>query len=150
MADINGTGLPQIFVTNFRGDGLKSLALSWSGGEYKTIAQNIPYYLRVHQLPGRGTVLLGQQKYGDQLFDSKIVVLSWKDGKYIPVERLKVPEGLTVFNFVFLEPNKDGSQEILHLNSSNRLMVLSEKGKAKYSSSDPYGGTVNLVQGTDA
>ena len=146
VADINGTGLPQIFITNFRGDGLRSLSLSWSGGEYKIIAQNIPYYLRVHQLPGRGTVLLGQQKYGDQLFDSKIVVLSWKDGEYIPVERLKVPEGLTVFNFVFLEPNKDGSQEILHLNSSNRLMVLPEKGKAKYISSDSYGETVNIAR----
>ncbi len=100
-------------------------------------------------MPGRGLVLLGQQKYGEQLFDSKIVVLSWKDGKYISVERLKVPEGLTVFDFVFLGNDKDGSQEILHLNSSNRLMVLSEKGKAKYSSSDSYGGTVNLVQETD-
>ena len=150
VADINGTGLPQIFITNFRGDGLRSLSLSWSGGEYKIMAQNIPYFLRVHQLPGRGTVLLGQQKSGNQLFGSKIVVLSWKDGEYIPVDQLKVPEGLTVFNFVFLEPNKDGSQEILHLNSSNRLMVLPEKGKAKYSSSDSYGGTVNIVREADS
>ena len=146
VADIHGSGLPQIFVTNYRGNTLKSLTLSWSEGDYKTIAQDIPYYLRVHQLPGRGTVLLGQQKYGDQLFDSKIVILSWKEGKYIPVERLQVPEGLTIFNFVLLASNQDGSQEILHLNSFNRLMVLSEKGKAKYSSKDPYGGTINLVQ----
>lgn len=146
VADIHGTGLPQIFVTNYRGNTLKSLTLTWSGGAYKTIAQNIPYYLRVHQLPGRGTVLLGQQRYGEQLFDSKIYILSWKEGKYTQAERLKVPEGLTVYNFVLLPPNPDGSQEILHLNAFNRLMVLTEKGKSKYSSRDPYGGTVNAIQ----
>jgi TolB-like protein len=150
VADIQGTGLPQIFITNYRGGTLKSLVLSWSQGNYKTIAQDIPYYLRVHQLPGRGTVLLGQQKYGDQLFDDKIVILSRKEGKYIPVERLQVPGGLTIYNFVLLASNQDGSQEILHLNAFNRLMVISEKGKAKYSSSDPYGGTVNLVQEPEA
>jgi len=150
VADINRTGHPQIFVTNFRGDGLKSLALAWSQGEYKTIAQNIPYYLRVHQLPGRGPVLLGQQKYGEQLFGPKIVVLSWEKGEYVSVDRLKLPEDLTIFNFVYLEPNKDGSQEILHLNSFNKLMVISEKGKAKYAGSEPYGGTINAVRGNDS
>ena len=145
VADIHGTGLPQIFITNYRDKTLRSFTLSWVQGTYKTIAQNIPYYLRVHQLPGRGPVLLGQQKFGAQFFDSKIVVLSWKDGKYVSVERLNVPEGLTVFDFAFLEYNKDGSQEILHVNRNNRLMVLSEKGKTKYSSSESYGGTLNFI-----
>ncbi len=143
VADIHGTGTPQIFVTNYRDNTLRSFTLSWSQGEYKTIAKNVPYYLRVHQLPGRGAVLLGQQRYGELFFDDKIVILSWKEGRYVEVEQLKVPKGLTVFDFVLLEDNPDGSQEILHVNRNNRLMVLSEKGKAKYSSSDSYAGTIN-------
>jgi TolB-like protein len=146
VADIHGNGTPQIFITNYRDNTLRSLTLSWSKEGYKTIAENIPYYLRVHQLPGRGTVLLGQQQYGEKFFDTKIVVLSWKEGRYVAVERLKVPEGLTVFDFVLLEDNKDGSQEILYINRNNRLMVLSEKGKPKYSSSDVYGGTLNYLR----
>jgi hypothetical protein len=149
VADIHGTGVPQIFITNYRGNVLRSFTISWSQGDYKTIAQGIPYYLRVHQLPGRGEVLLGQQRYGDHLFDPKIVILSWKEGKYIPVEQLKVPEGLTIYNFVLMESNQGGSQEILHLNDSNRLTVLSEKGKVKYSSGEPFGGTINFVQESD-
>jgi TolB-like protein len=145
VADIHGTGTPQIFVTNYRDNTLRSFTLSWSQGEYKTIAKNVPYYLRVHQLPGRGSVLLGQQRYGELFFDTKIVVLSWKEGRYVEVERLKVPEGLTVFDFVLLEDNPDGSQEILHVNRNNQLMIISEKGKAKYSSSDFYGGTLNYL-----
>lgn len=145
VADIHGTGHPQIFITNYRSDGVQSLTLAWDKGEYKKIARNIPYHFRVHDLPGRGTVLLGQKAYGAEAFDSKIYILSWKDGKYVQVEHLKVPEGLTVFNFVYTDLNKDGSQEILYLNSDNRLNVLSAKGQLEYSSSEFYGGTVNFV-----
>lgn len=146
VADIHGTGTPQIFITNYRDNTLRSLTLAWSKEGYKTIADNIPYYLRVHQLPGRGTVLLGQQKFGEKFFDNKIVILSWKEGGYVAVDRLNVPDGLTIFDFVLMKDNKDGSQEILHINRNNRLMVLSEKGKPKYSSSDVYGGTLNLLR----
>lgn len=147
VGDINGGGHPQIFVTNYRNDGLKSKVLSWDRGNPKTIAKNIPYHLRIHQLPGRGPVLLGQPNFGEQPFDTKIQILSWKEGGYVPVERLKVPDGLTVFNFVFLD-YKEGSPKILYLNSKNRLNVLSEKGKIEYTSGEFYGGTVNHVTGS--
>lgn len=145
VADIHGTGRPQIFVTNYRTDGLNSLTLAWEQGEYKKIAKNIPYYFRVHQLPGRGPVLLGQKTYGEQPFDSGIQVLSWKAGNYTSVESLTVPEGLNVYNFVFLDGFKNGAPKILYLNTNNRLNVLSDKGKREYLSSEFYGGTINHV-----
>jgi hypothetical protein len=148
VGDINGTGRPQIFITNYQSYRLRSKALSWENGNYKIIAKDIPFHLRIHQLPGRSPVLLGQQTFGDQPFDTKIQVLSWKDGGYIPVERLKLPKELTVFNFVFLDL-KDGSSKILYLNSNNRLNVSSENGKVEYSSSDFFGGTINHVARRD-
>lgn len=148
VGDINGTGHPQIFVSNYRNDGLKSKVLSWDQGDPKTIARNIPYHLRIHKLPGRGPVLLGQRVFGDQPFDNEIQILSWKEGGYVPVERLKVPGELTVFNFAFLD-YQDGSTKILYLNSKNRLNVLSEKGKTEYTSGDFYGGTINHISGRE-
>ncbi len=145
VGDINGTGRPQIFVTNYRRDGLRSKALSWEQGEYKTIAKDIPYHLRIHHIPRRGAVLLGQKQIINNPFGSGIHILSWKDGKYVPVETLKLPDDFTVFNFIFLDLNTDGSQQYLYLNSYNRLMVLTEKGKVEYSSSESYGGSTNLI-----
>ncbi|RPH84361.1 MAG: VCBS repeat-containing protein, partial [Desulfobacteraceae bacterium] len=65
VADIKGTGRPQIFVSNFRGDGNRSLVVSWDQGNYAVVAEKIPYLFRVHLLPGRGRVLLGQQRVGE-------------------------------------------------------------------------------------
>ena len=52
VADINGAGRPQVFVSNFRDDGDRSLVVSWEQGNYSVIAEKIPYLLRVHRLPG--------------------------------------------------------------------------------------------------
>jgi hypothetical protein len=149
VADIQGTGKPQIFVTNYRDNTLRSFSVAWVQGEYKVVTRNIPYYLRVHRLPGKGTVLLGQQKYGDRFFDDRIFILAWKEGRYVPTERLHLPDGLTVYDFVLLEEGRDGSQEIMHINRFNRLVIASEKGKAKYSSAENYGGTINALRNAE-
>jgi hypothetical protein len=149
LGDIHGTGRPQIFISNYRSDGLRSLTYTWEQGEYKKIAQKIPYYFRIHQLPGRGTVLLGQQTWGGKAFDDKIHILSWQKDHYVSVEHLKLPKGLNVFNFIYNDLNKDGAPELVYLNKYNRLVVLSSDFKEQYVSSEFYGGTVNLVEDTE-
>ncbi len=149
VADINGTGRPQIFVTNFRNDGVRSLVLSWEGDGIKTIVKDVPYSWRVHQIPGRGQVLLGQQRRGDFPFGTKIKILSWKGGRYEPVEELGLPDEINVFNFKIIDLNGDGIPETVYLNRDNRLVVLSPQGKVEYQSGDFWGGTVTFVDVTE-
>jgi len=145
VADINGTGRPQVFVSNFRADGDRSLVVSWDQGNYSVIAEKIPYLFRVHRLPGRGQVLLGQQRRGDWALGSAIKVLSWKDNRYTPTETLKLPEEINIYNFIMADLNGDGSPETIYLNDKNRLVILSEDGKVVYTSGAHYGGTVNMI-----
>jgi len=145
VADINGAGRPQIFVSNFRDDGDRSLVVSWDQGNYTVIAEKIPYLFRVHRLPGRGQVLLGQQRWGDWALGGPIKVLSWKDNRYTPTETLKLPEGINIFNFTVADLNGDGSPETIYLNDKNNLVILSETGKTLYTSAAHYGGTVNMI-----
>jgi TolB-like protein len=148
VADINGTGRQQIFVTNFRNDGVRSLVLSWEGDGIKTIVQHVPYSWRVHEIPGRGQVLLGQQRMRDDPFGSKIKVLSWKGGRYEPVGELDLPDEINIFNFKMVDLNGDGTPETVYLNRDNRLVVLSPQGKVEYKSGDFWGGTVTFVDVT--
>jgi hypothetical protein len=145
VADIQGIGRPQIFVSNLRNDGLRSLVVSWDQGSYSVTAKNISYHLRVHRVPGRGQVLLGQQSRGDDALGSSIKILSWKDNRYTPTETLKLPEEINVYNFTMADLNGDGSPETIYLNKNNQLVILSEKGKVEYTSGNHYGGTVNTA-----
>ncbi len=145
VADIQGTGRPQIFVSNLRNDGLRSLVVSWEQGNYSVTAKNISYHLRVHRLSGRGQVLLGQQSRGDDALGSSIKILSWKDNRYTPTETLKLPEEINVYNFTMADLNGDGSPETIYLNKKNQLVILSEKGKVEFTSGNHYGGTVNTA-----
>ena len=145
VADINGTGRPQIFVSNFRNDGNRSLVVAWNQGNYSVIAEEIPYLFRVQRLPGRGSVLLGQQRQGDWALGGDIKVLSWKDNRYTPTETLKLPEEINIYNFIITDLNGDGSPKTIYLNDKNRLVILSDKGKVEYTSAGHYGGTVNMI-----
>ena len=145
VADIKGTGRPQIFVSNFRGDGNRSLVVSWDQGNYAVVAERIPYLFRVHLLPGRGRVLLGQQRVGNWALGGPIKVLSWKDNRYTPTETLKFPEEINIYNFTVADLNGDGSSETIYLNDKNNLVILSEDGKVVYTSAAHYGGTVNMI-----
>jgi hypothetical protein len=146
VGDINRTGRPQIFVSNYRNDGIRSKVFAWDRGEPRAIAQNIPYYLRIHQLPGKGTVLLGQQMAGTAAFGPGLFILSWNKDRYTPVDKLNLPDDVTVFNFAYLgDPGKPG--RILYLSRNNRLMVATEKAKVEYTSSESYGGSLNKVAG---
>ncbi|MCU0580500.1 MAG: FG-GAP-like repeat-containing protein [Desulfobacterota bacterium] len=149
VADIHGTGRPQIFVTNFRNDGVRSLVLSWEGDGIKTIVRNVPYSWRVHQIPGRGQVLLGQQRRGDDPFGTKIKVLSWKSGRYEPLEELDLPAEINIFNFKIVDLNGDGTPETVYLNNNNRLVVLSPQNKVVYQTGEHFGGTVTFVDVTE-
>ncbi len=145
VADIKGAGRPQIFVSNFREDGDRSLVVSWDQGNYAVIAEKIPYLFRVHRLPGRGQVLLGQQRWGEWALGGPIKILSWKDNRYTPTEVLKFPEGINIYNFTVVDLNGDGSPETIYLNDKNQLVILSDKGKVEYTSAAHYGGTVNMI-----
>jgi hypothetical protein len=145
VADINGAGRPQVFVSNFREDGDQSLVVSWDQGNFSVIAEKIPYLFRVHRLPGRGQVLLGQQRRGDWALGTSIKVLSWKDKRYTPTETLNLPEEINIFNFTMADLNGDGSPETIYLNDKNQLVILSDKGKVEYTSAAHYGGTVNMI-----
>ena len=63
VADINGNGRAEIFVTalNIRKNVVRSYVREFDGKTFVEIANNLAWYFRASDLPLRGRVLLGQQ-----------------------------------------------------------------------------------------
>jgi len=59
VADINGAGRPQIFVTAMRSGKVISYVLEFYDGSCRRIVE-MPGFLRVVKYPGKGYVLIGQ------------------------------------------------------------------------------------------
>jgi len=102
VADINGNGHPEIFVTRMLDDRVTSYVVEFENGSFRRIA-DIPGFLRVVRYPGRGTVLIGQDFSADTFFAGQPREFAWSGSAYTPGASLVVPPGADLYSFVFAD-----------------------------------------------
>lgn len=145
VADVNGNGKAEVFVTNLNTvtESLESFVLEWEAGNFKTVTKKNNWYYRVLELPMRGAVLLGQKRGLSDPFIGGIYELSWLNGKYEPGSTVNVPKGLNVFAFTIGDVLDDGNEMILAFNEDDYLQILTRSGSREWKSDEHYGGSVN-------
>jgi len=140
-ADLNGNGIPEIYLTAVRDDMLMSRVVEWQAGAYKMADKHLPWYLRAVTLPGEGRVLLGQRR-GDTStdFSGPIFRLRYEKGDWKAGEPVALPKGVSLFGFTpFTGAN--GEELVAMLKTSGKLVVLSKEGKTLWESEELYGGS---------
>jgi hypothetical protein len=148
VADINGNGLAEIFVTNVKnpGDRLGSFVLEWNGRSFQPINDDVDWYFRVTDLPHQGQVLLGQERTMDEPFARKVYQLTWEDGQYKPQEPLKLPKGVNLFGFAQGDVTNEGLQSTVAFDREDHLRLYSLSGNEERRSGEPLGGSMDYVE----
>ena len=141
VADINGNGRPEIFITSFAlgRQSLQSFALEYDGKTFNRIASDMPYFLRVADIPGRGPVLIGQQHVLGEPYGGAISEMVWRDGRYEPDTRINVSGN--VLGFTIGDITNDGTESVAAYNSGDYIRVISAADKNLWKSSEKYGGS---------
>ena len=141
VADINGNGRPEIFITSFAlgRQSLQSFALEYDGKTFNRIASDMPYFLRVVDIPGRGPVLLGQKHVLGEPYGGAISEMIWRDGRYEPDTRINVSGN--VLGFTIGDITNDGTESVAAYNSGDYIRVISAADKNLWKSSEKYGGS---------
>jgi TolB-like protein len=144
VADINGNGIPEIFVTSLAPTrrGLESFVLEHGGKSFKRIVDGAPWYFRVCTIPDRGQILLGQEHRIGSPFSGRIYEMVWRSGQYEPDTDLLANNrdanvlGLTVSDLI-----KDQKETMVAYDSGDHIRVLDAGGKELYKTEEKYGGT---------
>ncbi|MDD4357579.1 MAG: FG-GAP-like repeat-containing protein [Smithellaceae bacterium] len=129
VADINKDGTPEIIVTSLNNRLLNSFVLQYENGEYKTIASNIRYFLRVIDTSSGIPMLLGQTYGFDKVFETQIYEMIWKDGKYVAGDKLKIPMGLSVYGLTIDTLGSGTTEKIIALDELDYLMIIEKTNK---------------------
>jgi len=147
VADINGNGRAEIFVTSLKGDGqrLDSFVLEWDGDGFRRIGGD-PSYYRVIESPEGGKILLGQKRRMDDPFVPGVYQLTWRNGEYVPEERLALPKGINVFGFAIGDVMNNGQQMIVAFDKGDYIRLFAPSGKEEYKTDERYGGSMNYVE----
>jgi TolB-like protein len=157
VADINKRGTKQIVVTNLPGNTLASLVIEFRDGKFVTIAERLPWFLRVIETSS-GPVLLGQRRGFDTPFNTPIFEIFWEDGLYKQGRRMMIPEGLSVYGLAIDSLVKGGSEKIIAIDDYDYLNIYEKTDKPLvkiqtfggskerlWKSDEVYGGSNNSI-----
>ena len=146
VADINGNGRAEIFVTasNSRGDSLRSFVLEYRDGGYEIIKEASPWFYRVIRDRDGTAKLLGQRhRMETDPFDSEIVRLIFDNGGYRP-EETYIPRGSGI-NALGVDSGEDSG--IVAYNGGRHLRILGPDGRKSWTSRREYGGLNRYMNG---
>jgi TolB-like protein len=145
VADINGNGYAEIFVTSLdaQKNDLTSFVLEYNGQKFNKIVKKSPWYYRVAELPGRGRVLFGQRQKmtGDNPFLSAIFEMAWQNSDYVPENKLLPPKQANLMGFTFGNAMNIGQDVAVVYDKSDRIRIVEPSGKVVWTSSERYGGS---------
>ncbi len=168
LADTNLDGRSEIYVTNLRRfnqpgganyesvqgsrgytERLASMGLTMENGQLETLISGAPYFLNVVEIPGRGRVLIGQEKglETEGPFAGRVTEMRLSGGSLSPSSPLNLPARCNVFNFAMGDINNDGSNEIIFIDDSNTLNIVSATGQRLWKSDRVFASTTNMFEG---
>lgn len=148
VADINGNGIPEIFVTSMplSRKMLNSFVVEWDGKAFRTIADNLSYFFRVVDLPARGKLLIGQEHRSGSPFTGRISEMIWRNGRYEPDTEVRAGAsnalGLTIAEIL-----EKGTETAVAYDSFDRLRIFEGGGQEIWRSTDQYGGSTLFYSG---
>ncbi len=146
LADVNGNGLLEIYIAASSNDKPASQVYEWDGKSFKTLAANIPFYLRPGVDAKGKQILLGQTggivegTIGSSFYQMTLN----NDGTVTSTERISVPRGFNIYDFIRVDLDQDGSMEFVGITRGNKLIVMDNTGTPLWKSEAGYGASKNF------
>ena len=146
--DIDGNGRAEIFVTALSAnrDRLESFVLELDGRQLKVVGEPANRYYRSVDLPGRGKVLLGQDRSAFGIFSGGVHEMAWRDGTLVEAGPLTAPGAKTVYGFAVGDILNDGRHLTVRYTSTNKLRILDERGAKLWTGDQVLGGSPLYVE----
>ncbi len=146
LADLDGNGLQEIYITANRDDVPSSMVYEWDGSTFRSLFENVPYYLRPGtNLQGK-EVLIGQ--VGGETGPSGrsfYQIVRSQDGKLEKADTITVPRGFNLLDFIRADLDQDGTLEFIGITTKNRLVILDPSGKSLWKSEEDYGASRDFL-----
>ncbi|MBF0232581.1 MAG: VCBS repeat-containing protein [Desulfamplus sp.] len=147
IADINGNGIPEIFITSMtpQKNGLNSFVVEYDGKQYSTIVDKREWYFKVTESKFYGITLLGQnQKRGADSIDSNsIYKMTWNGNEYLPKEKILDPNRANLIGATLYDIFGESNYSILAYDRSEYLTLFDDSGKELWRDINKSGGNTN-------
>ena len=129
VADINRNGIKEIIISNYAGGIVDSFIIEFRNGNFVTIASNLRWFMRVIDNSSGVPILLGQRRGMEKPFDTPIYEIRWQGGEYQEGQKMRIPEGLSVYGLTLEKLGSGGAEKIIVLNQDDYLNIFEQTDK---------------------
>lgn len=124
VADVNGDGKPEIFVTGMLKGKIVSYVVEFKDGVYRRIA-DVPGFLRVVNYPRKGSILIGQAYDPASFFAGQPKQYAWSGATYSSGADFPLPPGVGLYGFVYADLG-EAQPLLIAFDDKERLVVYSQ------------------------
>jgi hypothetical protein len=140
VADVNGDGRAEIFITSFGAGRLQSYVLEYDGRDFRTVWEDLPMFFRSVPTPdGKGARMFAQRAAPGGAFQGPVRPIVWQDGKYVEGPGIELPTGANLYRFLPIATGADAPGTLAY-DPKNFLEVVDTSGKVRFRSKEPFGG----------
>ena len=142
VADINGNGKPELFVTSMLKGMVASYVIEFKDGVYQRIA-DVPGFLRVVASSKKGNILAGQAYNPVSFFAGQPKQTVWADGNYVPAGEFPLPKGVELYGFAYADAGETDPL-LITFDDADHLLVYSN-GVVVWKSEETYPSAGRVV-----
>jgi len=144
IADINGNGYAEIFVTSFNAERtvVNSYVLEYNGKLFVKIIDNYRSIFRVADTPSRGRILIGQRPKRGSSGSGPIFEMTWQAGEYVPTDNIKTPRKTSLLGLTIGDVLNNGAENAILYRYNNHMQIIDAAGRDIWESPERYGGSM--------
>ena len=149
IADMDGNGVPEIYVSGDERARASSAVFILEGKELKPLLTGVEWFLRPIVKPGGELILAGQRSSSDP--QDGFVRQGVSELKVYPgfagiheEKRLALPRNIRLFDFEWVDLDNDGAYELVAVDQRDKLLVYDNRNSLLAVSEEDFGGSRNF------
>lgn len=147
VADVNGDGRAEIFVTSYGSGRLASFVLEYDGKEFRRVWEDLNLFFRSVPNPGgQGARIFSQRAALGGAFEGPVRPILWQDGRYVEGPAMELPAGTNLYRFALGDLLPEAGPAFLAYDPKNFLEVVDGTGKVRFRSKEPFGGAEQALE----
>lgn len=146
VVDLDGNGRAEIYVTNVGEENIFSFVLEWDGANFRKIAESQPWLFRAMEMPGKGMVLLGQNREPRGSYMGGVHILKREGNQYVSKEEVPLHRFGNIFNFALADFSGTGKVDTVLLDHADYLRLYESGQEQIWKSEDQFGGTYTFMK----
>ena len=143
VADINGNGYAEIFITaqNTQKNRVYSDVYEYDGKTFSPIVTDSPWKFRVVKDPQGKPVLLGQKHIAKKPFSGAVYKLHWDAGEYQTGDQVAPGIGYNLMGFAYGDATNTDENSVVAYDEWDKMMLIAATGEVLWKHSHKTGGS---------